>query len=364
MSDIGTWCGVGLPGGPTLDRLPEGPAWQALWDDAVDDRAVALLAAIVTDANVLGTERQFAQLDSGHESAMRACVQLERSTLVVAERMTSAGIPFRILKGPAVAHLDYPDPSWRAFGDVDILVPSADYDRAVGTISELGGYRRSAEIRPGFDRRFGKGTCLTLVDGTQIDVHRTFAPGPFGFTIDAESVFTSDPDVVTLAGVRIPVLTRVQRLVHAWVHAALGDATPRVVTQRDIAQIMLTTDVDIDAALALAERWHLGAVAARAVSGTWERLRLAPTATSRMVVRHTPGRFEARALAAYDGPRRSYARQMVAAVPAIPGLGAKAAYLRALVFVDRDYARRHDGGYLGRVRRAWDARARRWSSVR
>lgn len=342
-----------------IDRLPQGPAWEQLWSEAVDDRAVALLASVAADADVLGAQDQFAQLDRGHEAAMRDCVVLERATLEVAEVLGQRNVSFRILKGPAVAHLDYPNPAWRAFGDVDVLVPSADYDHAVAGIMALGAYRRSSEIRPGFDRRFGKGTCLTLRDGTQIDLHRTLATGPFGFTIDTGSIFAERPESVVLAGVAVPVLSRVHRFIHACVHAVLGDAVPRVVTQRDIAQILLTTDVDLDAVRAVADRWRLGAVVARAVAGAWTSLQLAPTPESEAARRYAESRFETRALAAYTGPGRSYARQMVAAVPAVPGITAKAAYLRALVLVDRSYAHRHDGGYARRVRRAWDARVRK-----
>ena len=115
---------------------------------------------------------------------MRSCVWLERWTLEVVQLFADAAIEVRLLKGPAVAHLDYPDPAWRAFGDIDVLVPSAQYDDAIRALLAVGGRRRSQEVRPGFDRRFGKGACVTLLNGVQVDVHRTLASGPFGLTVD------------------------------------------------------------------------------------------------------------------------------------------------------------------------------------
>ena len=45
----------------------------------------------------------------------------------------AAGIDVRALKGPAVGRLEYPDPSWRAYGDVDLLVPG---DEVIFTTAE------------------------------------------------------------------------------------------------------------------------------------------------------------------------------------------------------------------------------------
>ncbi len=56
--------------------------------------------------------------------------------------------------------------------------------RARGARQDAGGRRRFSEVRPGFDRRWGKGACVVAADGTELDVHRTFVAGPFGLTVD------------------------------------------------------------------------------------------------------------------------------------------------------------------------------------
>ena len=76
-------------------------------------------------------------------------------------RSRAAGVEAKVLKGSAVAHLDYPDPAQRTFGDVDLLVRSRDIDAAVRVLAAEGHARRSVEPRPGFDRRFGKGATFT-----------------------------------------------------------------------------------------------------------------------------------------------------------------------------------------------------------
>ncbi|MBA3621797.1 MAG: hypothetical protein H0W51_05695 [Euzebyales bacterium] len=54
------------------------------------------------------------------------------------------------------------------------------------------GYRRSwPQLRPGFDRRFGKGAPLRRDEGWELDLHRTFVMGPFGLTVDLDGLFAS-----------------------------------------------------------------------------------------------------------------------------------------------------------------------------
>jgi len=45
--------------------------------------------------------------------------------------LSAADVSLRVLKGPAAAALDYPDPTMRAFVDIDILIRSEEFDRAV-----------------------------------------------------------------------------------------------------------------------------------------------------------------------------------------------------------------------------------------
>ena len=357
-STFGAVCAQGLPGAPTLDALPLGRDWDTLFDRAVDERAVSILACAIAEGSISVTPTQDEQLRVSHEEAMRSCVLLERWSLEVAKWFTIAGIEMRLLKGPAVAHLDYPDPAWRAFGDIDVLVPSAQYDDAIRVLLEVGGRRRSQEVRRGFDRRFGKGACVTLPNGIQVDVHRTLASGPFGLTVDLDELFRSS-EVLNLAGAAISVLSKELRMVHACYHVALGDATPRAVALRDVAQMLLSNELDFDEVRRIAKRWRAEAVLARAISLTWDALGLAATPVAEWAVQYRGDRFERRALSAYVGTERSYARQMMAGLPAVSGLPAKISYVRSLVFVDPAYAQRHGGGFGHRVQRAWKVRNRR-----
>ncbi len=53
-------------------------------------------------------------------------------------RLSDAGLPVVCLKGFALAHTLYPDPDLRTIGDLDLLVPRGDLDRAIACLREAG----------------------------------------------------------------------------------------------------------------------------------------------------------------------------------------------------------------------------------
>jgi hypothetical protein len=352
---IGAVASYGLPG---AGRLPDAPlaaeSWRAVMDLATRDRLTPLLAGAVAEGALPSTARQQAQAAAAHEQAMRLCVLLERALLQTAATLAGAGIGFRVLKGPAVAHLDYADPAQRAFGDVDVLVESTAYDDALAALRASGARRRFTEVRPGFDRRWGKGACLVAGDGTQIDVHRTFVAGPFGLAMDLDELFAAS-EWVAIGGVDIPALDRESRFLHACFHAALGDRVARLVALRDVAQLALTTDLDRGVVMGRAERWRADAVVARAVRLAWGRLALEPHAWSAWAAGHQADRFQTRALRAYTSESRTYATQVAAGLSAVRTVPEKVAYMRALLIADPEHLARRDGSYHRRLHRAWRA---------
>jgi hypothetical protein len=346
---------VAAHGLPARSGLPDRPlpddAFAALLDHATVERVTPLVAVAVADGALAATDAQAARITTAHERAMRLCVQLERALLQTVATLDGDGIAVRALKGPAVAHLDYPDPAWRAFGDVDVLVASADYDRALAALHDAGGLRRFTEVRPGFDRRWGKGACVVAADGTQIDVHRTFVAGPFGLTVDLHQLLL-DPVRVAIGGRGVLALDRPNRFLHACFHAALGDQVARLATLRDVAQLVLTTDLDVDVALARATVWRADSVVARAVRLAWSRLGLDAHPLADWAHAHRADRFQLRALRAYTSPSRSYATQVVAGLSAVRGVPEKVAYVRALLVPDARHLAERDGSYSRRLQRA------------
>jgi hypothetical protein len=348
---------VGLPGAAALPAQPLADAeFRDTFALLTGERMLPALALAVDSGALPATDEQRAAIAVGHEQAMRLCVMLEHALPAVTARLERAGVDARLLKGPAVARLDYPDPSQRAFGDLDLLVPSAMWDAAIEALVTTGSARRYPEVRPGFDRTFGKGACLVEPDGTELDLHRTFVAGPFGLTIPLDELFR-ESEPVEIGGREYRALIREHRFIHACYHAALGDPVPRLAALRDIAQIALTTPLDVQQTIAVSREWSADAVVAHAVKLTWVRLGLQRAPLSEWAFSHRPDAYQTRSLRAYRGESRSYATQAVAGLRAVHGVPAKWRYARTLLVPDREYVAGHDGTYLRRMRRAFQARA-------
>ena len=166
-------------------------SWRELVTSVQLHRLPGLFASLVHE------ERFPASLDQRNEAAQlqaeaaSVCLRLEDDLLRVAALLEGAGIDLRVLKGPSFAHLDYPDPALRFFGDIDLLVRSEDFDRAGSVLRDAGYERRYREVRAGFDRRFGKGACFVDANRREIDLHRTFVMGPFGLTVDLDEIWSA-----------------------------------------------------------------------------------------------------------------------------------------------------------------------------
>ncbi|MGI9121106.1 MAG: nucleotidyltransferase family protein [Acidimicrobiales bacterium] len=328
----------GLPSG--VRSLPDRPLpahqWRDVLGDAKDARTIGWLAQAVDDGSFATTEAQAEEAYELHAEAMGLALVLERLLLDVVALLSDAGVDHRVLKGSAVAHLDYPDPALRPFGDVDVLVPAERFDMAVATLLAAGFVRERPQLRPGFDRRFAKSTTLTSTEQLPLDLHRTLAAGRFGFALDAGDLFASSSPF-RLGGRRLLALAPEERFLHACYHAVLGSPKPPLLALRDIAQMLLTKELDLVGVQRRCTAWQGQAVLARAVVLTWDTFGMVepsplldwsrqyrPDAADRWVLRaHTVG--------------RSGGTQAITAVAAITGVRQKLAFLWALIVPQRAF---------------------------
>ena len=346
--------GYGLRGTamPLPQETLDGAAWHRLLEEAVRQRITGHLALALEEDAFAATDSQRTAASEAHERALGLDLLLERLLVASVGELQRAGIPVRVLKGAALAHTVYRFPSLRSFGDVDLLVPGSHYETAIETLCAGGGRRRYREPRAGFDRRFGKGVCVEMPGGFEVDLHRSFVAGPFGLAVATDDLFGTGA-TFRVADRVLECLDLEARLVHACFHAALGSAEPRLVPLRDVAEIVVGTDVDADRVRALCARWRCGIVVQRAMRVAWDTFALsAETTLVEWARSYEPTSFERRALRAYIGPGRSYARQALAGFQAVRGARAKAAYARALLAPDPAYVHERDGSYLRRFARA------------
>ncbi len=208
-----------------------------------------------------------------HDEIMGQTLRVEITAIRVSQLLVDAGIDHRLLKGPALAHTIYLDPAVRSFRDVDMLVPSTEIDRTVDLLTSQGAIRAQGELRPGFDRRFGKSVTMKL-DGVEVDLHRVLSPGPFGVWMKPDDLFLL-PESIMIGGAEIPVLDRTDNLLHGCYHAALGQAEPALSNLRDIALLAGSSNelgFDVERFDQTVDRWQGRAAVARAVRLVTQRL--------------------------------------------------------------------------------------------
>lgn len=327
-------------------------AWAHLMAVARHERITGLLLNAVVVGDLAVTPDQAEEVKLAHRASMASALMLEATLIETAATLEDVGIERRVLKGTAVAHLDYPDPALRSFGDIDLLVRSSQFDDAVKALEGAAHRRKFPEPRPGFDRRFSKGSCLVHPGGYEIDVHRTLAMGPYGLGLKLDDLWKRS-SAFELAGLRFHALGPEERFLHACFHAVLGDNPPRLASLRDVAQMHLARPLDAEAVHRLSSSWGADAVVARAVTSAADALGIeAHGPLTSWAADFSPGRRDRRSLSVYTDISANYAAKSLAAVRAIPGLRDKAAFVFALAMPKRRYLDQREEQPLRRWRRA------------
>lgn len=292
------------------------------------DRLGGLLAVAMDDGAVRASSETVAAVRNAWHEQLVGSVRVERLAIRVAAVLDDAGARWRLTKGPALAHLDYADPALRTFGDVDVIVHPDSWVAAVEALTEAGWRRPQPELAGGFDERYGKGATLVDADDLEVDLHRRLAIGRFGVRLPTESLFNG-VESLPIGGRSLPVLPGSDRLLHACFHAALGGFREWR-AHRDVAQLLLVSEVDWTGTVGKAERWRVGAVVAGAVLDTWRILDLEVAHPAHAWAEgRRLGRADARALRVF-GEERPFRTQALTAVPALLGRGA-GRYLWTLV---------------------------------
>lgn len=323
---------------PLLEAPLDDDQWDAFLSLAAEHRVTGLLWAAARTGLFPLTAGQVAALRELHHFSATRVLYLERVLADTVTKFDAASIRHRVLKGAALAYCVYDDPGVRPYADVDLLVPSADFDRAIALLTADSARRVRGEPRPGFVRRFGKSVELIRSDGISIDLHRSLAPRAWAVLIDADAMFDSRVRF-TVAGRDFCGLGPAERFIHASFHATVGSGSLRLLSLRDVVQTALSPDLDPQGARALAARWQATSVIAAAVSLAWRVLE--PSATSELAdwaAAFKPSRRDRRLLAQHtvgdDDPGTREALEMVRAVPGIQG---KVRYLAALLNPSRAY---------------------------
>lgn len=244
---------------------------------AAQHRITGLLAHAAEQRYVLADDEFLSAVREQHLAALRTCLRCEAVAASVTVALRAAGIDSRVLKGVAMAHLDYPDPSLRAFGDADVLVRRADLAAALKVLVAAGFTRDHPPVRGWWERRFGKAVVLTDAHGVELDLHLTVAGGYYGLRIPSDELFVAG-DGFEVAGIAMTALPRPVRLVHAALHAVLGGGSG-LRAMRDVAQLAVDATT-LGGAREAARGWGCEPVLAMAITRAWSALSLSPQAAA------------------------------------------------------------------------------------
>lgn len=353
-----------LPSGTRT--LPDRPIDEQRWPEVLrvarTHRLTGELLAAVHDQALPVTPAQARQAQAIHRSALVRVLHLEQALVAMVEQLSAEDIEVRVLKGPAVAKLDYQRPELRSFIDVDILVHPARIDRAVRYLVSSGFQRTLAEPRTGFDRQFDKGVTLRSTSGYELDLHRTFVLGPWGMRVAIEDLWDGGTGF-EIGRRRMRALSGINRFLHACYHAALGNWPLRLGSLRDVAEMLPTAEREHHAVLQRASDWGVEAIVASAIHDTTRLLGL--DVAGDLVAwakRYVPTARDEAWLALHTHAGKTFTAQALATVPTIPGLADKLRYLRALALPDSAYTRGRHSSMAGRFRYGVrEARRGKWS---
>jgi len=331
--------GFAVPGRASADVLrPSDAAWRGLLRSIGEQQLSGLAIAAAMAGTFIVSSEQHVQLVSCHRDAMAWALELERTLLVVRALLDEAGVSFLVLKGPALAHGPYPDPSWRPFRDLDLLVSGRDWRRAANVLEAAGFHRGRPEPRTGFDERFGKAAVFASASGVLIDLHHRLVLGPFGLWLNAEELFDSAVGF-TLGDASLRKLDDTSQFIHTCIHAALGWKPPLLLSIRDVAQVAGSGTVDADELFRRAVRWRVSEVIKYAVDATSKTLEVSRPACVEPVLAAPTDRRAVRAVASYVTDRRMRSGTARSTLLAIPKARDKARYVVDMLFPTRDFLR-------------------------
>ena len=145
--------------------LPDG-LWPAVRTELVAQSVIGYPANVIEDLELSSNDLTEYLFLAG--KSLWGWYRLMKAQDSVLAEFRQAGIPVAVLKG-ATAAANYPQPKSRSMGDIDLIVPPADFDRAFALLERLGWENDAPlEINP---RHAG----FRKADCPEIELHRYFS---------------------------------------------------------------------------------------------------------------------------------------------------------------------------------------------
>jgi hypothetical protein len=331
--------------GSVLPDTVRFPRWESL---ATAERITPLLYYVVDTLPTDLGDRERAEVERCQRSALAHCVWLEHQLLGVASTLAEHGIGTAVLKGAATAHLDYPDPSWRQYADVDLLIDPSDRIAATALL-------RRAGWSQGYALPKGHGAythAVTLMgERMELDLHQRIAHRALGVLVPTGELLAR---VVPLdiAGADLRALGDIDRLVHAAIHMVSSRGQARRLSS--VADVLVMADRRpqlADEVLEQSERCRVRSLVERAVVDAYASAQLAVHEAWAEAMRR-PIRSRYRLVdRAYLSPSRRPVTEELAYLRVLPSWTDRWRYATGYLSTDADYEAQHGrSGALAQLR--------------
>lgn len=230
--------------------------WDSVLAEAdTEDLLPALSAAVAASEGPALVRRRVSEALT---AARARHLIMTRALAAVLTRFEADRIAALPLKGPALAETVYPDPSLRAFADLDVLVPPEDRRRADAALQALG-YQRLADAHSWeFDIEYDGATLYAGRDGVHVDLHWALVTEPrYVWSGEAERAVWQRAVALMLAGRRTLGLAREDLVLYLATHLAVHHALAGLRHHWDVALVLGSGPLDWDTLLTRAGEWRV-----------------------------------------------------------------------------------------------------------
>lgn len=212
--------GPDCPGRPVAPRHGDSPDWDAVAALALEQSVAALAAAklgslgLATPGRILIALRRAAALDAA-SSTVGLVLTFQR----VIGALDSVGLRPVVLKGAMLAYTAYRQPSQRTLGDVDLLLPKHELDRAHlalvrhGFVNDDAVAAADPKVNHHLQPYYSKGT------GVAVELHHQLLSEPHPYALDVAG-FRARAEVKPVAGIDVLIPSPADALHHVCIHLA------------------------------------------------------------------------------------------------------------------------------------------------
>jgi hypothetical protein len=333
-------------GGPVV---PDADTWEEWASLARLERVVPLLYELVDTVPTDLTDEQRIRIHARQTDAQSHAVRLEHHLVAVSTMLEADGVRSAVLKGPATAHLDYPDPSWREFADVDLLIEPDQRADATAALVAAGWSQRYA--LPEGHEEFTHALTFVHEAGIELDLHQRIAHRGLGVLVPTRTLLDAAVPL-EIGGAQLHALGQVDRMIHAAIHAVTSRGLNRRLSSvADVLRVATATADRARDVLARAERWRVRPLVERAVRDAFATAAL-PVERGWAAAMRAPTRHRDRLVEqAYLGAHRRPVTEELAYLRLLPGWSPRWRYVRGYFSVGPEYAAQHG-------RRGFTAQAR------